>query len=72
VSIRRDSHGVQEEHKRIILVWAEECPASSGEEEACIILHRSACSRGYKQVREGGAPRSRDVSGECVFASVKS
>jgi hypothetical protein len=23
---------------------------------------------GYKRVREGGAPRSQDVSGVCVFA----
>jgi hypothetical protein len=27
---------------------------------------------GYKLVREGGAPRSQDVSGVCVFASDKS
>jgi hypothetical protein len=41
---------------------------------SCIILHRSACSRGYKRVREGGAPRSQDVSGVCmcVFASDES
>jgi hypothetical protein len=56
-----DSDGVQEEHKRFILVRAEECPTSSGEGESYIILHRSACSRGYKQVREGGAPRSQDI-----------
>jgi hypothetical protein len=55
--------GVQEEHKQFILVRAEECPMSSQGEESCIILHRSACSRSYKQVREGGAPRSQDVSG---------
>jgi hypothetical protein len=53
-----DPDGVQEEHKRFILVWAEECPTFSGDGETCIILHRSACSRGYKRVREGGAPRS--------------
>jgi hypothetical protein len=52
-----------------ILAWAEECPTSSGRGESCIILHRSAYSRGYKRVREGGTPRSQDVSGVCVFAS---
>jgi hypothetical protein len=57
---------VQEEHKRFILVRAEECPTSSGGEGSCIILHRSACSRGYKRVRERGAHRSQDVSGVCV------
>jgi hypothetical protein len=58
-----DSDGVQEEHKRFILVRAEECPTSNGGGEFCIILHRSDCSRGYKRVREGGAPRSQDVNG---------
>jgi hypothetical protein len=57
---------VQEEHRRFILVRAEKCPTSSGGGEFCIILHRSACSRGYKRVREGGAPKSQAVSGECV------
>jgi hypothetical protein len=56
-------NGVQEEHKRFILVRAEECPTSNGGGESYIILHRSACSRGYKRVREGGAPRFQDVSG---------
>jgi hypothetical protein len=37
--------------------------------ESCIILHRIARSRGYKRVRDGGDPRSQDVSGVCVFAS---
>jgi hypothetical protein len=50
--------GVQEEHKRFILVRAEKCPMSSGGGEFCIILQRSACSRVYKRVREGGAPKS--------------
>jgi hypothetical protein len=45
---------------------------SSGGGESYIILHRSASSRGYKRVREGGAPRSQDVSGVCVFASDES
>jgi hypothetical protein len=63
-----DSDGVQEEHKRFILVKAEECPTSSGGRESCIILHRSACSRGYKRVREGGSPRSQDVSGVRVYS----
>jgi hypothetical protein len=58
-----DPDGVQEEHKLFILVRAEECPTSSEDGESCIILHRSACSRGYKRVREGGALRSQDVSG---------
>jgi hypothetical protein len=57
---------VQEERKRFILVQAEKCPTSDGGGEFCIILHRSACSRGYKRVREGGAPKSQGVSGECV------
>jgi hypothetical protein len=62
--------GVQEEHMRFILVRAEKCPTSSGGGEFYIILHRSACSRGYKRVREGGAPKSQGVSGECVRDSV--
>jgi hypothetical protein len=62
-----DLDGVQEEHKRFILVQAEECPTSSGGGESCIILHQSACSRGYKRVREGGDTRSQDVSGVCGF-----
>jgi hypothetical protein len=37
--------------------------------ESCIILHRSAHSRGYKRVREEGDPKSQDMSGVCVFAS---
>jgi hypothetical protein len=61
-----DPDGVQEEHKRFILVQAEECPTSSGGGESCIILHRSACNRGYKRVREKETPRSQDASGECV------
>jgi hypothetical protein len=67
-----DPDGVQEEHKGFILIRTKECPTSSGEGESCIILHRSACSRGYKRVREGGTPRSQDVSGVCVFASDES
>jgi hypothetical protein len=69
-----DSDGVQEEHKRFILVLIEECPMSSGEGGSCIILHRSACSRGYKQASVGGAPRSQDASGvcACVFVSDES
>jgi hypothetical protein len=67
-----DPDGVQEEHKRFILVRTEECPTSSRGGESYIILHRSACSRGYKRVREGGAPKSQDVSGVCVSASNES
>jgi hypothetical protein len=67
-----DPDGVQEEHKRFILVRAKECPTSSGGGESCIILYQSACSRCYKRVREGGTPRSQDVSGVCVFASNES
>jgi hypothetical protein len=65
-----DPDGVQEEHKRFILVRAKECPTFSGGGESCIILHRSACSRGYNRVREGGAPKSQGVSGVCVCDSV--
>jgi hypothetical protein len=61
-----DPDGVQEEHRRFILVRGEELPTSSGGSKSCIILHRSACSRGYKRVREGGAPKSQGVSGVCV------
>jgi hypothetical protein len=35
-------------------------------------LHRSACSRGYKRVREGGALKSQGVSGVCVTLLVLS
>jgi hypothetical protein len=48
-----DPDGAQEEHKWFILVQAKECPMSSEEGETCIILHRSACGRGYKWAREG-------------------
>jgi hypothetical protein len=61
---------VQEEHSRFILVQAKKCPTSSGEGGFCIILHRSACRRGYKLVREGGAPRSQGVSGMCVCVTL--
>jgi hypothetical protein len=61
-----DPDGVQEEHRQFILVRAKKCPTSSGGSESCIILHRSACSRGYKRVREEGAPKSQGVSGECI------
>jgi hypothetical protein len=65
-----DPDGVQEEHKRFILAWAKECPMSSAGEESCIILYRSAYSRGYKLVREGGAPRSHVENGVSVCVSV--
>jgi hypothetical protein len=42
--------GVQEEHRRFILVRVEKCPTSSEGGEFCIILHRSARSRGYKRI----------------------
>jgi hypothetical protein len=64
-----DPDGVQEEHRRFILVQAKKCPTSSGGGEFCIILHRSTCSRGYKRVKEGGAPKSQGVSGVCVSDS---
>jgi hypothetical protein len=57
-----DPDGVQEEHKRFILVWTEECPTSSEREESCIILHRSACSRSYKWVREGSREGRSEAS----------
>jgi hypothetical protein len=59
-------NGVQEEHRQFILVRAEKCPTSSGGGGFYIILHRSACHRAYKRVREGGAPRSQGVSGVCL------
>jgi hypothetical protein len=62
----KDPDGVQEEYRRFILVRAEKYPTSSGRGEFYIILHRSACSRGYKRVREGGAPKSQGVSGMCL------
>jgi hypothetical protein len=64
-----DPDGVQEEHRRFILVRVEKCPTSSEGDEFCTLLHRSACSRGYKLVREEGAPKSQDVSGECACDS---
>jgi hypothetical protein len=57
-----DPDGVQEGHKRFILVRAEECATSSEEGETSIILHRSACGRGYERARQGGVPRSQDES----------
>jgi hypothetical protein len=54
------SDDVQEEHRQFILVRAEKCPTSSGGGGFCIILHRSACRRGYNPVRERG--RSSQVS----------
>jgi hypothetical protein len=60
---------MQEEHRRFILVRAEKCPTSNRGGGFCIILHRSACRRGYKRMREGGAPRSQGVSGICVCDS---
>jgi hypothetical protein len=61
-----DPDGVQEEHKRLILVQAEEYPTSSEKEETFIILHQSACGKGYKRVREEGVPKSQDESRVCV------
>jgi hypothetical protein len=66
----RDPDGMQEEHRRFILVRAEKCPTSNGGGEFCIILHRSACSRDYKRVREGGAPKSPGVSGVYVCVTL--
>jgi hypothetical protein len=54
-----DPDDVQEEHRRFILVRAEECPTFSGGGESCIILHQNACSRGYKAGERG---RSSQVS----------
>jgi hypothetical protein len=63
-----DLDGVQEEHKRFILIRTEEYRKGS------LVL---SCTDvrvvgGYKLVREGGAPRSQNVSGVCVFASDES
>jgi hypothetical protein len=52
---------VQEEHKRFILVWAKECPTSSGEESLVLPCTEVLVVGGYKLVRDGGAPRSQDV-----------
>jgi hypothetical protein len=56
-----DPDGVQEEHKRFILVRAEECPTSSGEESLVLPCTEVLVVGGYKLVREGGAPRSQGV-----------
>jgi hypothetical protein len=69
VSTLGNPDGVQEEYRRFILIRVEKCPTFSEGGEFCIILHRSVCSRGYKRVREGGAPKSQGVSGECVCDS---
>jgi hypothetical protein len=42
------------------------CPV--GEGSLILSCTEVLCSRGYKRVREGGTPRSQDVSGVCVFA----
>jgi hypothetical protein len=57
---------VQEEHRRFILIRAEECPTFSEGGEFCIILHRSARSRGYKPIRERERLPSLKVWVECV------
>lgn len=62
---------VQEEHKRFILVRAEECPTSSGGEESCIIC-TEVLVLGLQAGEREGALRSQDVSGVCVFASNES
>jgi hypothetical protein len=64
-----DPEGVQEKHKRFILVQAEEYPTSSEEGRICIILHRSACGRGYKRVREGVSPGLK-MRVECVCVTL--
>jgi hypothetical protein len=53
--------GVQEEHKRFILVRAEEYPTSSGEESLVLPCTEVLVVGGYKLVREGETPRSQDV-----------
>jgi hypothetical protein len=57
----RDPDGVQEEHKRFILVRAEECPTFSGKESLLLPCTEVLVVGDYKQVREGGAPRSQDM-----------
>jgi hypothetical protein len=53
-----------------ILVWAEECPTSSEGGEFCIILHRSARSRDYKQMREREGLLSLKMLVECTRVCV--
>jgi hypothetical protein len=52
---------VQEEHKRFILVQAEECLTCSEEESLVLPCTEVLVVGDYKLVREGGAPRSQDV-----------
>jgi hypothetical protein len=44
-----------------ILVWAEECPTSSGEKSLVLPCTKVLEVGGYKLVREGGAPKFQDV-----------
>jgi hypothetical protein len=55
-----DRNGVQEEHKRFILVRAKEYPTSTGEENLVLPCTEVLVVGGYKLVREGEAPRSQD------------
>jgi hypothetical protein len=57
-----DPDGVQEEHKRFILVRAEEYPTFNVDESLVLPCTEVLVVGGYKLVREGGAPRSQDVS----------
>jgi hypothetical protein len=50
-----------QEHKRFILVRAEECLTSNGEESLVLPCTEVLVVGDYKLVREGGAPRSQDV-----------
>jgi hypothetical protein len=56
-----DPGGVQKEHKRFILVRAEEYFTSSGEESLVLPCTEVLVIGDYKLVREGEAPRSQDV-----------
>jgi hypothetical protein len=68
-----DPDGVQEEHKRFVLVRTEEYPTSSGEESLVLPCTKVLVVGGYKLEREGEAPKmckcgmlARDES-NCVW-----
>ena len=55
--------------QEFILVPATGCTSSRGVRVHCIILHRSACSRGYKRGEKGRKARKSLVEEEMIEAS---